>query len=106
MLLRLWISIIELKSALQDQIDGLYFRLKDVVKRLFIDFFDVSSLFGKNLIASEESFDGIDADGDEGLPSDVSRLILISQSKKHPDVIFGQIVGRQQFKRLIELKVA
>ena len=40
-LLRLRIRIVELESALQDQIDGLNFSFKDEFKRLFIDLFDI-----------------------------------------------------------------
>ena len=94
MLLSLRISIVELESALQDQIDGLNFCLKDVVQRLFIDFFDVRGLLGKNFVTSEECLDGVDADGNEILPGNVTRFVFICQSEQNSDIVFRQIVSR------------
>ena len=93
MLLGLWIRIVELESSLEDQVDLGDLSLKDVLERLFIDVLGVGSLFGKHLVASEESFDRIDTDWDKVLPGDVSRGVLISESEENADVILSQVVS-------------
>ena len=105
-LLGLWIRIVELESSLEDQVNLGDLSLKDVLKRLFIDVLGVGSLFGKHLVASEESFDRIDTDWDKVLPGDVSRGVLISESEENADVILSQVVSWQKLESLVELNVA
>ena len=105
-LLGLWIRIVELESSLEDQVDLGDLSLKDVLERLFIDVLGVGSLFGKHLVASEESFDRIDTDWDKVLPGDVSRGVLISESEENADVILSQVVSWQKLESLVELNVA
>ena len=106
MLLGLWIRIVELESSLEDQVDLGDLSLKDVLERLFIDVLGVGSLFGKHLVASEESFDRIDTDWDKVLPGDVSRGVLISESEENANVILSQVVSWQKLESLVELNVA
>ena len=105
-LLGLWIRIVELESSLEDQVDLGDLSLKDVLERLFIDVLGVGSLFGKHLVASEESFDRIDTDWDKVLPGDVSRGVLVSESEENADVILSQVVSWQKLESLVELNVA
>ena len=105
-LLGLWIRIVELESSLEDQVNLGDLSLKDVLERLFIDVLGVGSLFGKHLVASEESFDRIDTDWDKVLPGDVSRGVLISESEENADVILSQVVSWQKLESLVELNVA
>ncbi len=76
-----------------------------MLQSVFVDFFLLGRLLLEHFVASQESLDGFDTDRYELRPCDLTVFVFISESEKHADVVFAEVVRWKQLESIVELLV-